>query len=90
MVDRTDVSELRTFVSAIVHSAELGISVGDVLRAQSAEMRIKRRQLAEERAHKLPVKILLPLVLCILPCVFIVVLGPAVINIIKTFSSLGA
>jgi tight adherence protein C len=53
-------------------------------------MRIKRRQLAEERAHKLPVKILLPLVLCILPCVFIVVLGPAVINIIKTFSSLGA
>jgi tight adherence protein C len=88
MVDRTDVSELRTFVSSLIQSAELGISVGDVLRAQAGEMRIKRRQRAEERAQKLPVKILLPLVFCILPCVFIVVLGPAVINIVHTFTRL--
>ena len=88
MVDRTDVSELRTFVSSLIQSAELGISIGDVLRAQAGEMRIKRRQRAEERAQKLPVKILLPLVFCILPCVFIVVLGPAVINIVHTFTTL--
>ena len=88
MVDRTDVSELRTFVSSLIQSAELGISIGDVLRAQAGEMRIKRRQRAEERAQKLPVKILMPLVFCILPTVFIVVLGPAIINIIHTFSTL--
>lgn len=88
MVDRTNVSELRTFVSSLIQSAELGISVGDVLRAQAGEMRIKRRQRAEERAQKLPVKILMPLVFCILPTVFIVVLGPAVINIIHTFGTL--
>ena len=88
MVDRTDVSELRTFVSSLIQSAELGISVGDVLRSQAAEMRIKRRQRAEERAQKLPVKILMPLLFCILPCIFIVVLGPAIMNIIHLFTRL--
>jgi tight adherence protein C len=89
MVQRTDVAELRTFVSALVQSTNLGISVGDVLREQSNEMRIRRRQRAEEKAQKLPVKILMPLILCMLPSMFVVALGPAVITIAKTFGGFG-
>jgi tight adherence protein C len=88
LVERTDVAELRTFVSSLVQSSELGISVGDVLREQSNEMRIRRRQRAEEKAQKLPVKILFPLLFCMLPAMFIVVVGPASLNIIKTLSGL--
>lgn len=88
MVDRTDVPELRTFVSSLVQSGELGISVGDVLREQAREMRVKRRQRAEEKAQKLPVKILFPLLACLLPCLFIVVLGPAIIGVAHTFGNL--
>ena len=84
---RTDVAELRTFVAAMVQSAELGISIGDVLREQSKQMRIKRRQRAEERAQKLQVKLLLPLITCLLPAIFVVVLGPAVIHLMKFFSA---
>lgn len=86
--ERTDLPELRTFISSIVQSTELGISMGDVLRAQSGQMRIVRRQRAEEQAQKLPVKILLPLVFCILPALFVVVLGPAILNIIDLFSGI--
>jgi tight adherence protein C len=84
LVDRTDVTELRAFVSALIQSAELGISLGVVLREQAKEMRIRRRQRAEEQAQKLPVKILLPLITCLLPAMFVVVLGPALIHIFKT------
>jgi tight adherence protein C len=87
LVERTDVSELRTFVSSIIQSSELGISIGDVLREQAGEMRIKRRQRAEEQAQKLPVKLLFPLLTCMLPALFVVVLGPAVIGIVHAFSS---
>lgn len=83
---RTEIPEHKAFVSAIVQSTELGISIGDVLRAQAGQMRIKRRQRAEEAAQKLPVKILAPLILCILPPMFVVVLGPAVLGIIRFFS----
>lgn len=86
--DRTDIPELRTFISSIVQSTELGISIGDVLRAQSRQMRVVRRQRAEEQAQKLPVKILLPLIFCILPALFVVVLGPAILNIIDLFRGL--
>ena len=86
--DRTDIPELRTFISSIVQSTELGISIGDVLRAQSGQMRVVRRQRAEEQAQKLPVKILLPLIFCILPALFVVVLGPAILNIMDLFSGL--
>lgn len=86
--DRTDIPELRTFISSIIQSTELGISIGDVLRAQSGQMRVVRRQRAEEQAQKLPVRILLPLVFCILPALFVVVLGPAVLNIMDLFSGL--
>lgn len=88
LVNRTDVSELRTFVSSLIQSSELGISVGVVLREQANEMRIRRRQRAEEKAQKLPVKILLPLITCLLPALFVVVLGPAVMNIMNTFGTL--
>jgi tight adherence protein C len=90
LAERTDVPELRTFVSSLVQAAELGISVGNVLREQAREMRIKRRQRAQEQAQKLPVKILLPLIMCLLPCVFIVVLGPAILSIMQTMGHLGA
>jgi tight adherence protein C len=83
--ERTDVVELRSFVSAIIQSSELGISIGSVLREQAKEMRLKRRQRAEEKAQKLQVKILLPLISCLLPAIFIVVLGPAVIHIVGFF-----
>jgi tight adherence protein C len=88
MADRSAVPELRTFVSALVQSAELGISVGNVLREQAKEMRLKRRQWAEERAQKLPVKIIFPLIVCLLPALFVVVLGPAAINIFHTLGQL--
>lgn len=86
--DRTVVPELRTFISSIVQSTELGISMGDVLRAQSGQMRVVRRQRAEEKAQKLPVKILVPLIFCILPALFVVVLGPSVLGIISLFSGM--
>jgi tight adherence protein C len=87
--ERTTLDEMRGFVSAMVQADAFGIPIGKVLRVQSSEIRIKRRQRAEEQAQKLPVKILFPLILFILPCLFIVVLGPAAISIIATFSSGG-
>ena len=85
LADRTDVPELRSFASAMVQASELGISVANVLREQAHEMRIRRRQRAEEKAQKLQVKILAPLVLCLLPCIFIVVLGPAAMQLMHFF-----
>lgn len=78
---RTSVPDLRQFTTAIVQAEAYGIPVADVLRTQAAELRLKRRQRAEEKAMKIPVKIIFPLVFCILPCMFIIILGPAAINI---------
>jgi tight adherence protein C len=82
---RTTVAELRGFVGAMVQADSLGIPIAQVLRVQSREIRIKRRQRAETRAQQVPVKITVPLIFCILPCLFVVVLGPAVLNIMDTF-----
>jgi tight adherence protein C len=84
--DRTNLPDLRSFVSAMVQADAFGIPVGQVLRVQSSEIRVKRRQWAEEEAQKVPVKILVPLIFCILPCLFIAVLGPAGIQIMNNFS----
>lgn len=85
LADRTDVDELKSFVGSMVQADSLGIPVASVLRVQAREMRVKRSQLAEERAQKVPVKILFPLIFCIMPCLFIVMLGPAVITLAARF-----
>jgi tight adherence protein C len=86
---RVDVLEVRSFVLAILQADTFGVSIGRILRAQADEMRIKRRQLAQEKAQKAPVKMLLPMVFCVFPALFVVVLGPAVINILHNFKGKG-
>jgi len=84
--DGPHVPELKGFVSAMVQADALGIPIAQVLRVQAREIRTKRRQRAEEQAQKVAVKILIPLIFCILPCLFIAVLGPAAIGIMEAFS----
>jgi tight adherence protein C len=86
--ERTDIDELRIFVAAMVQAEDFGIPIANVLRVQSKEMRTKRSQRAEEQAQKVPVKILFPLIFCIMPALFIVVLGPAAIQMIQQFRGL--
>lgn len=88
LAERTHVVDLRQFVRAILQADAYGISVSDVLRTQASEMRLKRRMRAEEQAQKVPVKVLMPLMLCILPVLFIVVLAPAVLNMIAAFGGM--
>ena len=83
--DRTHVDEVKQFASAMVQADQLGIPISQVLRVQSREIRTKRRQRAEEQAQKVAVKILMPLIFFILPCLFIAVLGPAGITIFESF-----
>jgi tight adherence protein C len=87
MGQRTDVSELRSFVTALSQADRLGIPVANVLREQAKEMRVLRRQLAEEKAQKVPVKILFPLIFCIFPALFVVVIGPGAIRLVGIFTS---
>jgi tight adherence protein C len=87
LADRTEQADLRHFVLAVVQAESYGIPIADVLRTQAAEQRVKRRQRAEEHAMKIPVKIIFPVLLCILPTLFIVIMGPAVIQIARTFGS---
>lgn len=82
---RTDVPELRSFITAMIQADAFGVSITRVLRSQAADIRVKRRQRVEEEAHKMPVTMLFPMILCIFPSLFVVVLGPAAINIIENF-----
>jgi tight adherence protein C len=82
---RSNVVELRSFCAIVVQASELGVPIAAVLREQAKEMRIRRRQRAEELAQKIPIKILFPLIFCLFPALFIVILGPGIINILKAF-----
>jgi tight adherence protein C len=86
LAQRTSVPDLRRFIRAIIQADAYGIAIADVLRTQAAEMRMKRRQRAEEKAMQIPVKVIFPLMLCILPVLFIVLLGPAAMDIVAVFS----
>jgi tight adherence protein C len=84
MVGRTDVPALNNFISAIIQAEQLGVSISKVLQVQSEQLRIERSQRAEEQAAKAPIKMMFPLVGCIFPSMFIVILGPAIILIAGT------
>lgn len=85
LVERTDVEELRTFVRAIIQGEEFGVSVSEIVRDQAAAMRVTRRLRAEAKANEIPVKMLFPLMGTILPVLFLIVIGPAVLNALEIF-----
>src|SRR6476646_108026 len=82
IVPRTEVAPLTNFIGAIIQAEQLGVSISKVLQVQSEQLRIERRQRAEEQAAKAPIKMLFPLVGCIFPSLFIIILGPAIILIV--------
>jgi tight adherence protein C len=86
LADRTKAPDLGRFVRAVVQADAYGVSIADVLRTQAHELRLKRRQRAEEKAMQIPVKVIFPLILFILPTLFLIVMGPAVIDIVRTFN----
>ncbi|SDW25224.1 tight adherence protein C [Arthrobacter sp. cf158] len=86
LADRSTLTDVRSFVLAVIQADKYGIGIANVLRAQAKQARVKRRQNAEEKAMKLPVKVLFPLLFCIFPVLFIILLGPAGIRIMEAFS----
>ncbi len=90
IAQRAGVADLGTFVAVLVQSTQLGVSIADVLQVQAAQIREKRRMRAEELARKAGIKMMFPLVFCIFPSMFIVILGPALPVIMDTFSHMGA
>jgi tight adherence protein C len=84
MADRLGVSEMTSFVAAVIQSEQLGVSMAKVLRIQSDQMRVKRRQIAEEAAHKAPIKMLIPMALLIFPSICIVLMTPALLMLMRS------
>jgi tight adherence protein C len=89
MSNRMDVPDVTSFVAAIIQTEQLGVSIAKVLKIQSEQMRIKRRQRAEEKANQAPIKMLFPMVFLIFPSIYIVLLGPAVLTVMNS-GALGA
>jgi tight adherence protein C len=84
LAERTDVDELNAFALAMIQADVFGVSIAGVLRTQAEQLRIKRRQRAEAKAQQIPVKIVFPLILCVLPALFVVIVGPGAIRIIQS------
>ena len=84
MADRMDIPDMTSFVAAIIQADQLGVSMGKVLRIQSDQMRMKRRQRAEKKAHEAPVKMLIPMAFLIFPSIYIILLGPAALILINS------
>ncbi len=85
LCDATNLDELKTFASALVQAEQLGIPINNVMRAQSEQLRVERSQQAKEKGMKASIKMLLPMLLFVFPVVFIILMGPTVLNIIETF-----
>jgi tight adherence protein C len=85
--ERAGIADVKVFVNAMIQAEQMGVSLGQVIRVQADQMRLHRRQRAEEQAHKAPVKMSIPLVLFIFPTILLVILGPAVLQVIKSFGS---
>ena len=84
MADRMGVPEMTSFVAAVIQSEQLGVSMAKVLRIQSDQMRVKRRQMAEEEAHKAPIKMLVPMAILIFPSICIVLMTPAILLLMRS------
>ncbi len=84
MSERLDVSDVTSFIAAVIQAEQLGVSIAKVLRIQSDQMRVRRRQRAEEKAHQAPVKMLFPMVFLIFPAIWVVLLGPAILQVMAT------
>lgn len=87
MADRIGVQDFRSFISAVIQADQLGVSLGRVLRIQSEQIRLNRRQRIQEKAMKAPIKMLIPMVVFIFPAIFIVLLGPTAINLMRMFAA---
>lgn len=85
MAMRVDNEDVRSFVLAVLQADTFGVSIGRMLRNQSDEIRVRRRQAAQEKAQKAPVKMLIPMVFCIFPAILVIILGPAILNISQNF-----
>jgi tight adherence protein C len=85
MADRIDVPDVNTFTAAIIQAEQLGVSMSKILRVQSDQMRVKRRQRAQEKAQQAPVKMMIPMVLIIFPAIWVVLMGPAALRIKDAF-----
>jgi tight adherence protein C len=87
LADRTQLDDVRTFANAVIQAEQLGTSLAQVLRVQSQRVRVRRRQRAEQEARRVPVKMVFPLVFCLMPSLFIFIIGPIVANAINYLSS---
>ena len=82
LADRTDIEDVHTLVNAIIQAEQMGTSLAPVLRAQSQRLRVRRRQRAEQEARRAPVKMVFPLVFCLMPSLFIFILGPLIVSVV--------